>query len=71
MKKQKIKLFSGQELQPDCGIELESWDKHSATLTSCIIITWVSLNRISLKRSGGANHTTFVFIVLFNHKENS
>ena len=47
----KIKYFRGQNLWPKCDIKLVSWYEQSSVVKFCIVITRVSSNRISLKRS--------------------
>ena len=39
----------GQGMLPDCGIKLVSWYQHSPARKHCIIISRVSLTRISIK----------------------
>lgn len=55
-----MRICRGHDLRPDFGIKLVSWFEHSATQKSCIVIIWVILNRINLKRYVPVNQTTFV-----------
>ena len=63
-----MRICRGHDLRPDFGIKLVSWFEHSATQKSCIVIIWVILNRIDLKRYALINH--LLFKLLFSLKEN-
>ena len=59
-KKIKKKIQFKKILSPDFDIKLVSWYQHSATVKSCISITWVSSNMSPpLKRFGPVNQTIF------------
>ena len=67
--KKNIKVLRGQYLRPGCDIKLVSWYQHSSTLKSCIAISWVSLNRITLERSESVSEITFVVFVIILSKK--